>query len=75
MVDFAPSQPGDILIPDPHMPSVRLEKSDHQLEEAAPKQAVAQRQRHGSIPGRRQDDFKIALAIEGGSSALAGVPL
>jgi predicted patatin/cPLA2 family phospholipase len=34
-------------------------------------QAIAQRQRHGSIPGRRQDDFKIALAIEGG--AMRGV--
>jgi predicted patatin/cPLA2 family phospholipase len=34
-------------------------------------QAIAQRQRHGSIPGRRQDDFKIAIAIEGG--AMRGV--
>jgi predicted patatin/cPLA2 family phospholipase len=34
-------------------------------------EAITQRQRQGSIPGRRQDDFKIALAIEGG--AMRGV--
>jgi predicted patatin/cPLA2 family phospholipase len=34
-------------------------------------QAIAQRQRHGSIPRGRQDDFKIAFAIEGG--AMRGV--
>jgi predicted patatin/cPLA2 family phospholipase len=34
-------------------------------------QAIAQRARHGSVPGRRQDGFKIALAIEGG--AMRGV--
>ena len=33
--------------------------------------AITQRQRHGSVPGRRQDGFKIALAIEGG--AMRGV--
>ena len=34
-------------------------------------QAITQRQRHGSVPGCRRDDFKIALAIEGG--AMRGV--
>ncbi len=34
-------------------------------------QAIAQRRERGSVPGRRQDDFKIALAIEGG--AMRGV--
>ena len=34
-------------------------------------EAITQRQRHGSTPGRRQDDFKIGLAIEGG--AMRGV--
>lgn len=34
-------------------------------------QAIAQRQNDGSVPGQRQDDFKIALAIEGG--AMRGV--
>lgn len=34
-------------------------------------QAIVERQRSGSIPGRRQDDLKIALAIEGG--AMRGV--
>lgn len=34
-------------------------------------QAIAQRAKHKSIPGRRQDGFKIALAIEGG--AMRGV--
>jgi predicted patatin/cPLA2 family phospholipase len=34
-------------------------------------QAIAQRQEKGSIPAKRQDDYKIALAIEGG--AMRGV--
>ena len=34
-------------------------------------QAIVRRQRQGSIPGKRQDDYKIALAIEGG--AMRGV--
>src|SRR5215469_17428591 len=34
-------------------------------------EAIAQRQKNGSVPGRREDDFKIALAIEGG--AMRGV--
>ncbi len=34
-------------------------------------EAIVERQKNGSIPGRRDDDFKIALAIEGG--AMRGV--
>lgn len=34
-------------------------------------EVIAQRQRAGSIPGQRQDEFKVALAIEGG--AMRGV--
>lgn len=34
-------------------------------------EAIAQRQKNGSVPGRREDRFKIALAVEGG--AMRGV--
>ncbi len=34
-------------------------------------EAIVERQKNGSVPGRRDDDFKIALAIEGG--AMRGV--